>query len=137
MDAAKKVTDFLTWARVCRANPGTDCFYRIPEIRGTEGLTSYPLCRKDGPCTHRTQVDIKGQFFQIDNTGKKAVIASFKYKKMKKSSELLLDILPMIIEKEMQILFTWARDYTRRGIPWMVTMSWGWRIFTLWKHKRV
>jgi len=130
MDEKQGITSFK-WQRVCRTIPSTNCAHRIPEIRGTEGITGYPLCNKAaGVCIEQATVKITVPKFLL-----RPVVASFKFSELTEFSPALVDILPSIMESEIDILFSWARDYTERNIPWLVTNTY--RIFALWKQEKV
>jgi hypothetical protein len=62
------------------------------------------------------------------------IVAGFKSKELLRAGPMwLYDVLPQISPDEWEILVSFARDYTARGIPWMVARRG--KVFTLLKKK--
>jgi hypothetical protein len=56
--------------------------------------------------------------------GDMIIVAGFKSKELFRAGPgVLYDVLPAISADEWEILVSFCRDYTRRGVPWMVARN--------------
>lgn len=106
---------------LCRMYQAT-CPHCLPPIEGSWGLTARGVCRRttDGGCISRTDPDDE----QVVDLGDYLIVAGYRSRELYNSGPgVLYDVLPAITVDEWGILVSFARDYTQRGIPWMVAKN--------------
>jgi hypothetical protein len=109
--------------KLCKMYQAT-CPHCLPPVAGSWGLTARGVCRRNGAdgCVSLAWPD--GE--QVVDLGDYLVVAGYKSKELFKAGPgELYDVLPAISVDEWQILVSFCRDYTARGIPWMVAKNGG------------
>lgn len=121
----------MTFLKLCQLFHGA-CPHCLPPVEGSWGLTARGMCRRiaAGDCVSRIDPDEE----QVVDLGDLLIVAGFKSKELFRAGPgVLYDVLPAISPDEWEIMVSFVRDYTARGIPWMVAKRG--RVFTLLKRR--
>jgi hypothetical protein len=98
------------------------CPHCLPPVDGSWGLTARGVCRRQAADDCISRADPDGE--QVVDLGDYLVVAGFRSKDLFKAGPgVLYDVLPVILPDEWEILVSFCRDYTARGIPWMVAQE--------------
>jgi hypothetical protein len=98
-----------------------DCQYRLEPVDGADGMLSQRVCGRKivgRPCkfSKRVSIDKLASCKGINGYCGGYLADSLLF--MGRSG--LVDFLPVIRPCEYDILFSWARDFARRGIPFYI-----------------
>jgi hypothetical protein len=122
----------MTTLKLCRLYHGA-CPHCLPPVDGSWGLTARGMCRREAAVDCVSQMD-PSEEHAVDIGDSTIIVAGYKSKDLLKLGPMwLYDVLPQISPDEWEILVSFARDYTARGIPWMVARRG--KVFTLLKKK--
>jgi hypothetical protein len=105
----------MIWQRVCGWDK-RDCRHYLAAVAGCGGVAAVASCGAPLlPCSGRTgrEVAILGVI------GGAPVVAGALVRHLRATpARHLYDVLPCVLPGEWELLLTFARDYTARGIPW-------------------
>ena len=112
------------------------CHFRLAPIAGADGLFAGAVCTMNGKlvCPHRTAALIEAAR-EIDGL---PVISSGRpltgpggWAYFKKASAY--DVMPYLDVFELFVAHKWARDYSRRRVPWLLAANGA--VFSFYKRK--
>lgn len=111
------------------------CNSLLVGIGNSEGITAHDFCiaSLQESCPHRVDLEVDDIPGLLQGS---TIVAGFRVHELITLNEKrLIDLLPRIRIWELDILWAYATDYTKRHIPWLVTLQS--ENFILWKKREV
>lgn len=119
-----------SWNRSCKKSE-IACPWRLEAVKGSEGITAAPACcRPQANCSGIKTIPV--QVTQGVGGLSKRLLAGYRVEEAGKLE--LIRFVARITLQELPILFSWAKHFSERQVPWLIAQSGA--CFEIWKESR-